>query len=75
MQLLLMSLPTAEKLSGIYGTTLDKYGLEEGEQEVFNTLASAQRKRQRLIGREAAEFSGQSGISRSALGTATGGQY
>jgi hypothetical protein len=68
-------LPTAEKLSGIYGTTLDKYGLEEGEQEVFNTLASAQRKRQRLIGREAAEFSGQSGISRSALGTATGGQY
>jgi hypothetical protein len=68
-------LPTAEKLSGIYGTTLDKYGLEEGEQEVFNTLASAQRKRQRLIGREAAEFSGQSGISRSALGTSTGGQY
>jgi hypothetical protein len=68
-------LPTAEKLSGIYGTTLDKYGLEEGEQEVFNTLASAQRKRQRLIGREAAEFSGQSGISRGALGTATGGQY
>lgn len=69
------SLPTAEKLSGIYGTTLDKYGLEEGEQEVFNTLASAQRKRQRLIGREAAEFSGQSGISRSALGASTGGQY
>jgi hypothetical protein len=68
-------LPTAEKLSGIYGTTLDKYGLEEGEQEVFNTLASAQRKRQRLIGREAAEFTGQSGITRGSLGTATGGQY
>jgi hypothetical protein len=68
-------LPTAEKLSGIYGTTLDKYGLEEGEQEVFNTLASAQRKRQRLIGREVAEFTGQSGITRGSLGTATGGQY
>ena len=35
----------------------------------------AQRKRQRLIGREVAEFSGQSGISRGALGTSTGGQY
>ena len=68
-------LPTAEKLSGIYGTTLDKYGLAEGEQEQFNSLASAQRKRQRLIGREVAEFSGQSGISRGALGTSTGGQY
>ena len=68
-------LPTAEKLSDIYGTTLDKYGQVEGEQEMFNELASAQRKRQRLIGREVAEFSGQSGISRSALGTATGGQY
>ena len=68
-------LPTSEKLSQIYGTTLEGYGQVEAEQEVFNTLASAQRKRQRLIGREAAEFSGQSGISRSALGTSTGGQY
>jgi hypothetical protein len=52
-------LPTSEKLSQIYGTTLEGYGQVEAEQEVFNTLASAQRKRQRLIGREVAEFSGQ----------------
>ncbi len=68
-------LPTAEKLSGIYGKTLDTYGLAEGEQEMFNQLASAQRKRKGLIGREIAEFSGQSGLSRSGLDTSTGGQY
>lgn len=68
-------LPTSEKLSQIYGTTLEGYGQAEAEQEVFNTLASAQRKRQRLVGREIAEFSGQSGVGRGSLGTATGGQY
>ena len=68
-------LPTSEKLSQIYGTTLEGYGQAEAEQEVFNTLASAQRKRQRLVGREIAEFSGQSGLGRGSLGTATGGQY
>jgi hypothetical protein len=68
-------LPTSEKLSQIYGTTLEGYGQVEAEQEVFNTLASAQRKRQRLIGREVAEFSGQSGVGRGSLGTSTGGQY
>jgi hypothetical protein len=68
-------LPTSEKLSQIYGTTLEGYGQVEAEQEVFNTLASAQRKRQRLIGREVAEFSGQAGVGRGSLGTATGGQY
>jgi hypothetical protein len=68
-------LPTAEKLSQIYGATMEGYGQAEAEQEVFNTLASAQRKRQRLVGREVAAFSGQSGLGRSSLGTATGGQY
>ena len=68
-------LPTSEKLSQIYGTTLEGYGQAEAEQEVFNTLASAQRKRQRLVSREVAEFSGQSGVGRGSLGTATGGQY
>jgi hypothetical protein len=68
-------LPTSEKLSQIYGTTLEGYGQVEAEQEVFNTLASAQRKRQRLIGREVAEFSGQAGVGRGSLGTSTGGQY
>ena len=68
-------LPTAEKLSQIYGATLEGYGQAEAEQEVFNTLASAQRKRQRLVGREVAEFSGQAGVGRGSLGTSTGGQY
>ena len=68
-------LPTSEKLSQIYGTTLEGYGQAEAEQEVFNTLASAQRKRQRLVGREVAEFSGQAGVGRGSLGTSTGGQY
>jgi hypothetical protein len=57
-------LPTAEKLSGIYGTTMPGFGLAEAEQDVFNTLASAQRKRKNLIGREIAEFSGESGTSK-----------
>jgi hypothetical protein len=68
-------LPTAEKLSQIYGTTLEGYDQAQAEQEVFNQLASAQRKRQRLVSREIAEFSGQSGVARGSLGTATGGQY
>ena len=68
-------LPTAEKLSGIYGTTMPGYGLAEAEQDVFNTLASAQRKRKNLIGREIAEFGGTSGLSRTALDRQTGGTY
>ena len=69
------ALPTAEKLSGIYGTTMPGYGLAEAEQDVFNTLASAQRKRKNLIGREIAEFGGASGLSRTALDRQTGGTY
>lgn len=68
-------LPTAEKLSGIYGTTMPGFGLAEAEQDVFNTLASAQRKRKNLIGREIAEFSGESGTSRTALTRQLGGTY
>jgi LysM repeat protein len=68
-------LPTAEKLSDIYGTTLDGYGQSEAEQEVFNSLASAQRKRQRLTARELAAFSGSSGVSRTSLTTSNVGQY
>jgi hypothetical protein len=68
-------LPTAEKLSDIYGTTMPGYGLADAEQDVFNTLASAQRKRKNLIGREIAEFGGASGLSRTALDRQTGGTY
>ena len=68
-------LPTAEKLSDIYGTTLDEYRQAEGEQEVFNSLASAQRKRQKLTAREIAAFSGSSGTNKTSLTTSAVGQY
>jgi hypothetical protein len=68
-------LPTSEKLSDIYGTTLDSYRQTEAEQEVFNSLASAQRKRQKLTAREVAAFGGASGMSRTSLTTSTVGQY
>ena len=68
-------LPQATKLSAIYTDVLDQYNQAEAEQEVFNSLASAQRKRERLAAREIASFSGQSGLGRTALGSQSGGLY
>jgi hypothetical protein len=68
-------LPTAEKLSDIYGGQLESYRLAEGEQEVFNQLASAQRKRRALTERELASFSGQAGLGRTSLTQQVGGQF
>jgi hypothetical protein len=68
-------LPTAEKLSDIYGTTLEGYGQTEAEQEVFNSLASAQRKRQKLTQREIASFSGAAGTNKTSLTTSSVGQF
>lgn len=68
-------LPTAEKLSAIYGGVEAGYGLGEAEQEVFNSLAEAQRKRERLTSREIAAFSGRSGIARTGLTQTTQGQF
>ena len=68
-------LPTAEKLSDIYGKTLDTYGQGEAEQEVFNSLASAQRKRQKLTQREIAAFSGAAGTNKTSLTTSSVGQF
>lgn len=68
-------LPTAEKLSDIYGTTMDTYRQSEAEQEVFNSLASAQRKRQKLTARELAAFGGAAGTSRTSLTTPSIGQF
>jgi hypothetical protein len=65
-------LPTAEKLSSIYGGTMDTYGQSQAEQEVFNSLASAQRARQRLTAREVAQFSGSSGMGRTSLSSGSG---
>jgi hypothetical protein len=60
-------LPSATKLSEIYGGQMSKYGQAEAEQEVFNGLASAQRKRQRLAATETGTFSGSSGVNKSSL--------
>ena len=68
-------LPTAEKLSAIYGGVEAGYGLGEAEQEVFNSLAEAQRKRERLTSREIAAFSGRTGIARTGLTQTTQGQF
>lgn len=68
-------LPTATKLSEIYGATLDTYDQSTAEQEVFNQLASAQRKRQKLTAAELAAFGGSSGLARGGLSTGkTAGQ-
>lgn len=68
-------LPTAEKLSQIYGEVETTYGLAEAEQEVFNQLASAQRRREQLTRRETAQFSGQSGLGRTSLTSMDRGQF
>jgi hypothetical protein len=60
-------LPTAEKLSSIYGGTEQQYGRLEAEQERLQGLASAQRKRQRLSELEMAQFTGRSGLGKGAL--------
>jgi hypothetical protein len=62
-------LPTMEKLSSIYGSTLEAYTQKEAEQEQFVGLASAKRKKQQLVAREAAQFQGQSGAARGAFST------
>lgn len=54
-------LPTMEKLSSYYSAGLDAYTQSEAEKEQFQGLASAKRKKQALLAREAASFAGRSG--------------
>lgn len=68
-------LPGATKLSQIYTGVLDQYGQAEAEQEVFNSLASAQRKRRALAEREISTFTGASGLGRTALDQGTRGNF
>jgi len=74
-------LPTAEKLSDIYGSTTGRYGQSTAEQEIFNQLASAQRKREKLTAQEIANFGGSAGNTKGAFSTgylnkqSTAGQY
>lgn len=64
-------LPTAEKLSSIYGGTAEQYGLLQAEQEKLQGLASAARKRQQLTSLEIAQFGKQSGLGKGALRSTT----
>jgi hypothetical protein len=56
-----MELPTAEKLSSIYGKQTEQYGRLEAEQAQFQGLASAKRAKQNLINLELGTFGGSSG--------------
>jgi hypothetical protein len=58
-------LPAAEKLSSIYGGSLQQYGRKQAEQEAFMNLAEAKTARERLSAREIAEFSGEAGMLKS----------
>lgn len=69
------TLPTAKKLSSIYGEEKIDYTQTTAEEEVFKGLASAERKRRQLAARETASFGGASGVSKSAFGSATGGAF
>jgi hypothetical protein len=54
---------------------MDKFGQSEAEQIEFNSLASAQRKRDALRAREIAAFSGSSGTNKTSLTTSNVGQF
>jgi hypothetical protein len=66
-------LPTANKLGEIYGGQMDKYGQAEAEQEVFNGLASAQRKRQKLSETEIGTFGSSSSVSKNSFSSSKQG--
>lgn len=51
-----------QKLTDIYGKTVDGFGQEQAIQDQFQGLASAQRAKQQLINRERGSFSGSSGV-------------
>jgi hypothetical protein len=62
-------LPIATKLGQIYNEEKITYGQTEAEQEQFQGLASAKRKKQQLIARETAAFEGSSGVGETGLST------
>ena len=62
-------LPTMEKLSSIYGSTMEQYGQREAEQAELLGLASAKRKKERLIAREEAQYQGSAGTMKGSFGS------
>jgi hypothetical protein len=68
-QTIASELPTMEKLSSIYGSTMEQYGQREAEQADLLGLASAKRKKERLVAREEAEFQGTAGTMKGSFGS------
>lgn len=64
-------LPDIEKLSSIYGKTEAQYGRKEAEQEIFQGLASAARKREKIKSLEEAQYLKRSGLGKGALRSQT----
>jgi hypothetical protein len=64
-------LPTAEKLSALYGARMEQNGRLQAEQEEFQDLASAKRAREKLVATEEAQFEGKAGRGR--IGRSVGG--
>jgi hypothetical protein len=62
-------LPTAAKLSEIYDEEGITYGQTEAEQATFKGLASARRKKERLVEKETASFQGSAGVGAAGLST------
>jgi hypothetical protein len=74
-------LPTATKLGNIYSETGTTYGQADAESATFKGLASAKRKKEKLIATEEAAFQGSSGVGEAGLSTtylrrgSTAGQF
>jgi len=61
------TLPTAQKLGNIYGEEKIAYTQGTAEEETFQNLASAKRKRMQLANKEIGSFSGDSGRGKGAF--------
>jgi hypothetical protein len=62
-------LPTASKLGNIYSETGTTYGQADAESATFKGLASAKRKKEKLVATEQASFQGSSGVGAAGLST------
>jgi len=62
-------LPTASKLGNIYSETGTTYGQADAESATFKGLASAKRKKEKLVATEEASFKGSAGVGAAGLST------
>jgi hypothetical protein len=62
-------LPTAAKLGDIYSETGTRYTQADAESATFKGLASAKRKKEKLVATEEAQFQGSSGVGAAGLST------